>query len=143
MYQHIFTCRPNLILFTKKFVISLPVSKLIIEIFCPTSIPFARNSTFLNVSQLPKVQNLKLSTLVHCAKETATCAEAIDGNIRKQDTNSLNSKFLVLDIKHNPFKIIHLPIVARQRTMFYSVIPVWRRYKVKMGSQTERNRARK
>ena len=51
--QHIFTCRPYLMLFTSKLEMVSPLSVLITEILWPKAIVSLLSLIFLNVSQLP------------------------------------------------------------------------------------------
>ena len=58
--QHIFTLLPYLILFTKILEIVSPVCVLTMEIAWPKTIVFAVSLIFLNVSQFPSLQSLKV-----------------------------------------------------------------------------------
>ena len=101
--QHIFTCRPYLMLFTEKFEIVSPFCKLMTVIFWPKAIVSLLSLMFLNVSQLPSVQSLKVCALVHCALETSTWAKAADGNVNANKANEvcLNNLFLVIGFNSN------------------------------------------
>ena len=96
--QHIFTCRPYLMLFTKKVEIVSPLCELMTEIFWPKAMVSLLSSISLNVSQLPSIQNLKVCALVHCTLETSTCAETTNGKVEKNKTNKPAWKDLCLNI---------------------------------------------
>ena len=87
--QHIFTCRPYLMLFTKKVEIVSPLCELMTEIFWSKAMVSLLSSISLNVSQLPSLQNLKVCALVHCTLETSTWAKAADGNVNANKANEV------------------------------------------------------
>ena len=99
--QHIFTCRPYLMLFTKKLEIVSPLSLLMTEILWPKAIVSLLSLIFLNVSQLPSLQNLKVCALVHCTLETSTWAKAADGNVNAKKANEMCRNNLCLTIVFN------------------------------------------
>ena len=101
--QHIFTCRPYLMLFTEKFEIVSPFCKLMTVIFWPKAIVSLLSLMFLNVSQLPSVQNLKVCALVHCTLETSTWAKAADGNVNANKAKEMcrNNLFLIIGFNSN------------------------------------------
>ena len=101
--QHIFTCRPYLMLFTKKLEIVFPLCELTTEILWPKAIVSPLSLIFLNVSQLPSLQNLKVCALVHCTLETSTWAKAADGNVNANKANEMcrNNLFPIIGINSN------------------------------------------
>ena len=101
--QHIFTCRPYLMLFTKKLEIVSPLSVLMTEILWPRAIVSLLSLIFLNVSQLPSLQNLKVCALVHCTLETSTWAKAVDGNVNANKASEMcrNNLFLIIGFHSN------------------------------------------
>ena len=79
------------------------------ETFSPRAIEFVLSLIFLNVSQLPLVQNLKVCALVHCTLETSTWAETAVGIINKNKTGKLGRKNLNPDIVVTPFfTLVHI-----------------------------------
>ena len=79
------------------------------EIFSPRVMESVLSLIFLNVSQLPSVQNLKVCALVHCTLETSTWAETAVGIINKNKTGKLGRKNLIPDIVVTPFfTLVHI-----------------------------------
>ena len=74
-------------LFTKKLEIVSPLSELMTEILWPKAIVSLLSLIFLNVSQLPALQNLKVCALAHPTLETSTCAETTNGKVEKNKSN--------------------------------------------------------
>ena len=99
--QHIFTCRPYLMLFTKKLEIVSPLCELMTEIFWPKAMVSLLSSISLYVSQLPSIQNLKVCALVHCTLETSTWAKAADGNVNANKAGEMCRNNLFLTIVFN------------------------------------------
>ena len=96
--QHIFTCRPYLMLFTEKLEIVSPVCVLMMVISSPKAIELTLSSIFLNVVQFTSLQNLKVCALVHCTLETSTWAKTAVGIINKNKIKKLGRKILILGI---------------------------------------------
>ena len=111
--QHIFTCRPYLMLFTKKVEIVSPLCELMTEIFWPKAMVSLLSSISLNVSQLPSVQNLKVCALAHPTLETSTCAETTIGKVEKNKSNRLDWKSLCLYVGVSLQLKLGFPLVWR------------------------------
>ena len=73
------------------------------EIFSPRAIEFVLSLIFLNVSQLPFVQNLKVCALVHCTLEISSWAEIAVGIINENKTCKLGRKNLISEIVVSSF----------------------------------------